>query len=416
MNEIARRKLYLELGCSSLYDYCVRRLRYSGSSACRRIRAARCIREHPDVLALLESGDLDLGTIYLIEPVLSEENAFALLARVQGKSYRDVKRVVAEYAPPVVVEERIEPVRAFVAPSDIDGVLFERDCARRGFYPRTPGDGSWVVSAQKVAVQFLASEELMAKYEEAKALSRTAGRMPPSPRCWRCCSASTWSATARRRGRSGARRDGPRRSNQPAQVVSSRPPAPVVIASVRILARDMSRPRRDEVFIRDGGRCTYVAPGGTRCESTHALQIDHNARPVEPSSPVRRAQPPGRGTDVGQTRHGALLAAGVGRQGGSRMRSLAMALIFMCALSTGVALAAKVIHVSNELPEGGSMELFNGTMHLVKTLEIGGDEDDNAPILAQVSDIVVDGGRIYVAERAQDMVVVYDHRGLPVGR
>jgi 5-methylcytosine-specific restriction endonuclease McrA len=32
---------------------------------------------------------------------------------------------------------------------------------------------------------------------------------------------------------------------------------------------------RDRVFVRDQGRCTYTAPGGRRCASTKALQIDH---------------------------------------------------------------------------------------------------------------------------------------------
>lgn len=32
---------------------------------------------------------------------------------------------------------------------------------------------------------------------------------------------------------------------------------------------------RDEVFAKDEGRCTYVARDGTRCESRHALQVDH---------------------------------------------------------------------------------------------------------------------------------------------
>jgi 5-methylcytosine-specific restriction endonuclease McrA len=31
----------------------------------------------------------------------------------------------------------------------------------------------------------------------------------------------------------------------------------------------------DEVFTRDGGRCTYVARDGTRCGSIRSLQIDH---------------------------------------------------------------------------------------------------------------------------------------------
>ncbi len=91
-------------------------------------------------------------------------------------------------------------------------------------------------------------------------------------------------------------------------------------------------------------------------------------------------------------------------------------LISLSAHATDVVSVPKTVHVSNDLPRGGSMKLFSSTMHLVRTLEIGGDEDESAPILAQVNDIAVDGrGRIYVAERAQDMVIVYDHRGLPDG-
>ncbi|MEE9270279.1 MAG: HNH endonuclease signature motif containing protein, partial [Candidatus Krumholzibacteria bacterium] len=32
---------------------------------------------------------------------------------------------------------------------------------------------------------------------------------------------------------------------------------------------------RDKVFVRDGGRCTYVGTTGTRCGSTHHLHVDH---------------------------------------------------------------------------------------------------------------------------------------------
>jgi 5-methylcytosine-specific restriction endonuclease McrA len=32
---------------------------------------------------------------------------------------------------------------------------------------------------------------------------------------------------------------------------------------------------RDEVFIRDQGRCAYVGANGRRCGSTHVLQVDH---------------------------------------------------------------------------------------------------------------------------------------------
>jgi 5-methylcytosine-specific restriction endonuclease McrA len=32
---------------------------------------------------------------------------------------------------------------------------------------------------------------------------------------------------------------------------------------------------RDEVFLRDGERCTFVGTNGNRCNATHGLQIDH---------------------------------------------------------------------------------------------------------------------------------------------
>lgn len=276
LNEIARRKLYLELGFGSLYDYSIRRLQYSGSSACRRIQAARCIREHPEVLALLEAGELDLGTVYLIERVLTEENCAEILARVRGRSYREVKRVVAEYTPPVVVEERIEPVRTFVTPANIDGVLFERDCARRGPYPRTPGDGSWVVSEQKMAVQFLASEELMAKYEQVKAL--LSHRHPDA----------TFAEVLEVLLGEYLERHSPeaRRRRREARRVAAQPSAKAGGKFSTVGAggngmhpehrtRHVPAAVRDEVFVRDDARCTYVGPNGNRCESRHALQIDH---------------------------------------------------------------------------------------------------------------------------------------------
>jgi hypothetical protein len=32
---------------------------------------------------------------------------------------------------------------------------------------------------------------------------------------------------------------------------------------------------RDDVFVRDGGQCSFVAPDGTQCQCTKGLQVDH---------------------------------------------------------------------------------------------------------------------------------------------
>ena len=63
LREIERRKLYADLGCSSLFEYAVRELGYSNSGAGRRIAAMRLVAEIPEVADKLESGALSLGSV-----------------------------------------------------------------------------------------------------------------------------------------------------------------------------------------------------------------------------------------------------------------------------------------------------------------------------------------------------------------
>jgi len=252
LNEIARRKLYLELGHGSLHDYCTRGLAYSSSSACRRIRAARCIHEFPPVLPLLEAGELDLGTVSLIEPVLTGDNCEAILHRVRGRSYRTVRRVVSEYAAPITMAERIEPVRTFVTPSDIDGVLFDREIDRNMPCPSSRGTSGWVVSEQKMAVQFLASEALIEKYEEAKALLSHSHPDASFAEVLAVLLGEFLERTARPRESGGAKRSAPA-----PQVVNVRPSAPTGIVKTGS-ARGTSRPKF----------ATTCTPATTECAPT----------------------------------------------------------------------------------------------------------------------------------------------------
>lgn len=63
LKEIDRRKLYCDLKYSSLFDYCVRELGYSESSAQRRIVAARMLAEIPEIEEKIETGALTLSNI-----------------------------------------------------------------------------------------------------------------------------------------------------------------------------------------------------------------------------------------------------------------------------------------------------------------------------------------------------------------
>ncbi|MBC7690999.1 MAG: hypothetical protein H7222_04470 [Methylotenera sp.] len=56
--EISRRRVYAELGYSSLWDFATRELGLSEGAAQRRIQAMRLLRDVPEAAEALESGRL----------------------------------------------------------------------------------------------------------------------------------------------------------------------------------------------------------------------------------------------------------------------------------------------------------------------------------------------------------------------
>ena len=61
LGEIEARRLYLQRGCSSLFDYAVRELGYSDAAAGRRIGAVRLCSDQPDARERLRDGSLTLS-------------------------------------------------------------------------------------------------------------------------------------------------------------------------------------------------------------------------------------------------------------------------------------------------------------------------------------------------------------------
>ena len=238
LNEMERRRLHLDLGYSSLFDYCTRKLKYSSSAAARRIQAARCIRRYPVVLRMLESDELSLTTVASIANILTPQNCETILKRVRGLSCRQVERVLCEYRSPVGYRDRTRPVRVV-----------------------TPGVGS----EYKQFAQFLADDEFVALFEEVKALMSRDGHLPSMAEVLK---------TALREYRdrhSAIARQHRREAKNGAASLGSRRPERNDAPQARHIPDDM----RDAVFVRDNGRCTFVAKDGTRCESRHGLQIDH---------------------------------------------------------------------------------------------------------------------------------------------
>jgi len=246
--EIEMRRLDLDLGYSSLFDYCIECLEYSASAAGRRIQAARCIRRYPVVLEMLEKRELSLSTISTIESILTDDNCNSILERVKGAPSRDVEKVACEYRAPMKYRDRVQPV-----------------CVAKKAAPGNEGARGAALVEKKMLVQLLASEEQVEKLEKVKRLLSGVNPNLPLADVIEVLADeylerhSPEARRARRETRKGsASLDSRRRECKNTQP-----------------SRDIPDAIRDEVFIRDGGQCTFVSADGRRCECKIDLEVDH---------------------------------------------------------------------------------------------------------------------------------------------
>ncbi len=336
--EVERRRLHLGLGYPSMFEYAVRHLGYSESAAARRIRAARCIRDYPEVYGLLEKNEVNLVIISLVASVLTTTNAKHVLGKIRGKSQREVEAIAATYRPPVSTRDRATPVCVAVpVPSapQLNGprgdltatagsekrpntvaadfasgppqVTSETQAQRQAgtqvsAQPRLPmteeGQTSGApVLERRFQMQFLASERFMKKFEKAKALlSNKNGAV--SYEAVLEAALDEFLKDHDPEERNKRREERKQKAEAGSGSVDGRDVSTVDAGSgqaddplfrrwigglpkTRSHATDEETSRRipagvrDAVFARDKGRCTYVGSNGRRCASTHHLQIDH---------------------------------------------------------------------------------------------------------------------------------------------
>jgi len=93
------RKVYAAEGYSSIFAFCLARLKLSEEEAYYRIAAARAASRFPGVLDRLRAGRLTLTNLALLRKHLTAENHARLLHAAEGQSKRAVQRLVATLAP-----------------------------------------------------------------------------------------------------------------------------------------------------------------------------------------------------------------------------------------------------------------------------------------------------------------------------
>jgi hypothetical protein len=99
LGELDKRKLYLELGFTSLFAYCTDHLGLSHSAAFRRTTAARLLMKFPPITEALACGRLTLTNLVALRDVLCEERLGEILDRAAGRTEDEVKVLVASFQP-----------------------------------------------------------------------------------------------------------------------------------------------------------------------------------------------------------------------------------------------------------------------------------------------------------------------------
>ena len=290
--EFDRRRLYAELGYTSLFDYATRGLGYSNSSAQRRVKAARAVNAVPEVYDCIESGMLSLKVLEVVAEAISGGNGKELLMEVCGKTRDEALRVVSRFHPIQSwrLTDSIVPITVTRAP--VTEAAGRTKPEENNNYFRAEvitdlvRDSGKLEVDEKYRIAFTAGAEFKQKLERVRELVSGAD-----------CSSDT-EAVLERALDEYIKRHAPeeriRRRQEKAQrkakavgkrvfksLEQLRKVSGAVVASMPEAERDpinrrfIGAAQRDEILQRDGHCCSYVSPDGTQCGSRLGLEIDH---------------------------------------------------------------------------------------------------------------------------------------------
>lgn len=274
--EMDDRRLYAQLGYSSLFAYMTEALHLSEDATWKRTQAARAAKRFPLILTLLAEGKLTLTTINLLTPILTDANHEEWLTKAVFQSKREVERMVATYAPRSDVPDMIRALPMSTCAGAGNEVSEARDSEPspiperpreeiRHQYatPLTPArrDAIAPLSEQRVKIQFTGSETLRGKIERAKEILR---HKHPQGKLEDIFEEALDTLLEKcDPERKIARKEKNRASRQRPQTTSC--------AHSRYIPQSV----KDIVWQRDEGRCQFVSADGKRCDERGFLQFDH---------------------------------------------------------------------------------------------------------------------------------------------
>jgi len=320
--ELDTRRLHLPLGFGSLFAYCTEELHLAEHAAYNRIEAARAARRFPVILDRLSDGSLNLSTLRLLAPHLTAENHETVLRQAAGMSKRSVEQLVAVLAPradaPAFVRKLPAPRWSIpTAVGSHPGAIVIGASAVVG--PSGPGGGTAAPAPVLDRAELCAGTRWDSELEEARiAAASTAGesgqttgpaeapgKTGPTRALAGPLSAASIAPLSPERFRvqltvSRETHDDLRRAQDLLRrEIPDGDPARIFARALKLLIEDVARRKagspaasrparasaggsrhvpahvRRAVWLRDGGRCAFVASGGRRCGQSAFLEFHH---------------------------------------------------------------------------------------------------------------------------------------------
>jgi hypothetical protein len=298
LDEFDRRQAFLGLGFGSLWDYCLKALHLREGAAGRRTGAMRVLRRFPKLEEPLRDGRLCLSTASLLGQVLTEENLDDLVGRAAFLTKSDVDHLVASVRPRAAPREGVRRLAesappAAPAPAPIDvasraSTLHSCQSDGPGMQPKEEGCGEGVPIERAASTG--ETEERSVRRAQVGAVSRDRWSLRVTLDAALKDDLETLKALLSHKLPNGDLTELLREAVQCAIEKHGKRRGAVAPERIQMAAAEPTMQRsssraipasvRREVWERDGGRCTFLAEDGRRCDSRWQLELDH----VEPAA------------------------------------------------------------------------------------------------------------------------------------
>ena len=279
--EIGKRKYYLKLGYTSLFEYCVSRLNLGEGTVHRRTQVAKICRAVPQILEALHAGRLHLTGACLIAPHLTAENVESLIRAAEGKTKRAIEEILITLAPkkefnpsirkqpsskPAMRDQEVNEEPSNV-PAPEEPKLEDKTPSPAG--GQRSHDLLQPATEERYNFRFSAGNEFTDRFKRAAEVLNI-----NSPHCH--IEEVFDAALEALLEKKDPKRKQERRRKREAQKTPPGEEKPTENESASpTVSRYIPSEVRERVLDKAGQQCDYHGPDGVRCSSRTGLEVDH---------------------------------------------------------------------------------------------------------------------------------------------